>query len=99
MKRALVVAGALLLSVGAGIAQQDLVKQDQTVMKGNGKAMGAVLGPMVKGEKPYDQAAVDEALKQLDSEEEKSVPGKLKAIALVERVFAADESDRMPQKK
>ena len=66
MKRALVVAGALLLSVGAGIAQQDLVKQDQTVMKGNGKAMGAVLGPMVKGEKPYDQAAVDEALKQLD---------------------------------
>ena len=49
MKRALVVAGALLLSVGAGIAQQDLVKQDQTVMKGNGKAMGAVLGPMVKG--------------------------------------------------
>jgi cytochrome c556 len=35
-------------------------------MKGNGKAMGAVLGPMVKGEKPYDQAAVDEALKQLD---------------------------------
>jgi cytochrome c556 len=66
MKRILVVAGALLLSVGAGIAQQDLVKQDQAVMKATGRAMGAVLSPMVKGEKPYDQAAVDEALKQFD---------------------------------
>ena len=62
MKRMLVVAGALLLSVGAGIAQQDVVKQTQADMKGNGKALGGVLTPMVKGEKPYDQAAVNEAL-------------------------------------
>ena len=66
MKRVLVVAGALLLSAGAVIAQQDVVKQDQTAMKANGRALGAVLAPMFKGEKPYDQAAVDEALKQLD---------------------------------
>jgi cytochrome c556 len=66
MKRVLVVAGALLLSVGAGIAQQDIVKQDQTTMKANGKALGGLLGPMFKGEKPYDQATVDEALKTLD---------------------------------
>ena len=66
MKRVLVVAGALLLSAGAVIAQQDVVKQDQTVMKGNGKALGGMLAPMFKGEKPYDQATVDEALKQLD---------------------------------
>ena len=66
MKRVLVVAGALLLSVGAVVAQQDVVKQDQAVMKATGKALGAVLAPMFKGEKPYDQAAVDEALKQLD---------------------------------
>jgi cytochrome c556 len=66
MKRVLVVGAALLLSVGAVGAQQDIVKQDQTIMKGNGKALGGVLGPMFKGEKPYDQAAVDEALKQLD---------------------------------
>jgi len=62
----LVVAGALLLSVGAGIAQQDVVKQTQADMKANGKALGGVLTPMVKGEKPYDQAAVNEALKVLD---------------------------------
>ena len=66
MKRVLVVAGALLLSVGAGIAQQDVVKKTQAEMKANGKALGGVLSPMVKGEKPYNQAAVDQALKQLD---------------------------------
>ena len=66
MKRVLVVAGALLLSVGAGIAQQDIVKQDQTIMKANGKALGGQLGPIFKGEKPYDQAVVDEALKTLE---------------------------------
>ena len=43
MKRMLVIAGALLLSVGAGIAQQDVVKQTQADMKGNGKALGGVL--------------------------------------------------------
>src|SRR6195952_655037 len=66
MKRVFVVAGALLLSVGAVIAQQDVVKSDQAVMKGTGRALGAVLAPMFKGEKPYDQATVDEALKTLD---------------------------------
>jgi cytochrome c556 len=34
-------------------------------MKGNGKNAG-LLAAMVKGEKPYDQAAVDAALAQLD---------------------------------
>jgi cytochrome c556 len=62
----LVVAGALLLSVGAGIAQQDVVKQTQADMKANGKALGGALTPMVKGDKPYNQAAVNEALKVLD---------------------------------
>jgi cytochrome c556 len=66
MKRILMVTGALLLSVGVGIAQQDVVKQTQADMKANGKALGGVLTPMVKGEKPYDQAAVNEALKVLD---------------------------------
>ena len=35
-------------------------------MKANGRNMGAVLSPIFKGEKPYDQAAVDAALTQLD---------------------------------
>jgi cytochrome c556 len=65
MMRTVVVVGTLLLGVGAVVAQQDLVKQTQTVMKGNGKNAGA-LAAMVKGEKPYDQATVDAALAQLD---------------------------------
>jgi cytochrome c556 len=65
MMRTVVVVGTLLLGVGAVAAQQDLVKKAQTVMKGNGKNAG-ILAAMVKGEKPYDQAAVDAALAQLD---------------------------------
>src|SRR4051794_29954611 len=64
MKRVLVVAGILLLSVGAVVAQQELANQTQTTMKATGRAMGS-LAPMVKGEKPYDQAVVDTALAQL----------------------------------
>jgi cytochrome c556 len=65
MKRVLVVAATLLLGVGAVVAQQDVVKQTQTVMKGNGKNAGA-LAAIVKGEKPYDQATVDTAMAQFE---------------------------------
>lgn len=63
MKRVLVVVGALLLGMGAVWAQQESVKEAQTLMKANGKNAGAVAA-MVKGEKPYDQATVDSALAQ-----------------------------------
>ena len=63
MMRTVVIAGALLLGVSAVVAQQDAVKEAQTVMKGNGKNAGA-LAAMIKGEKPYDQAAVDAAFAQ-----------------------------------
>jgi len=65
MIRSVVVVGTLLLGVGAVWAQQDVVNQVQTLMKGNGKNAGA-LAAMVKGEKPYDQAAVDAAFAQFD---------------------------------
>jgi cytochrome c556 len=63
MMRTVVIAGAFLLAAGAVMAQQDQVKDTQTMMKGNGKNAGA-LAAMIKGEKPYDQATVDAALKQ-----------------------------------
>ena len=65
MKRTLVVGGALLLGVGAVWAQQDSVKEVQSLMKGNGKNAGA-MSAMVKGEKPYDQATVTSALAQFE---------------------------------
>jgi cytochrome c556 len=49
-----------LLGVGAVVAQQDVVKSTQDVMKNTGKNAGA-MGAMIKGEKPYDQATVDAA--------------------------------------
>ncbi|KZD20579.1 c-type cytochrome [Tardiphaga robiniae] len=66
MKRALLVVGALLLGVGAVSAQQEIVKERQTLMKSNGRALGGTLSAMAKGEKPYDQAAVEAALTVLD---------------------------------
>jgi cytochrome c556 len=63
MIRTVVVVGTLLLGVGAVVAQQDVVKDTQTVMKANGKNAGA-LAAILKGEKPYDQATVDAALNQ-----------------------------------
>jgi cytochrome c556 len=83
MKRAVVVAGALLLSVGAVVAQQDVAKSTQEQMKANGRALGATLAPMNKGEKPYDQAAVDAALKTLDETATKLptlFPASIKAV-------------------
>ena len=68
MKRALVVAGALLLSMGAVVAQQDVAVQQQNLMKTLGKNMYGTLSKMVKGEIPYDQAAVAAALAALESE-------------------------------
>jgi cytochrome c556 len=65
MIRTALVVGALLLGVGAVMAQQDLVKQNQDTMKANGKNLGGMVA-MVKGEKPYDQATVTAALAQLD---------------------------------
>jgi cytochrome c556 len=61
MLRTVVIAGALLIGVGAVMAQD--AKDTQAMMKANGKNAGALAG-MVKGEKPYDQAAVDAAFAQ-----------------------------------
>jgi cytochrome c556 len=66
MKRIILASVAILFGIGAVAAQQDLVNQSKTLMKSNGKNLGGVLSPMVKGEKPFDQAAVTAALAQLD---------------------------------
>jgi cytochrome c556 len=70
MIRPVVVAGALLLGVGAVMAQQDIAVQQDNLMRGQAKPMYGVILKMVKGEIPYDQAAVDDSIKYL----EESVP-------------------------
>ena len=66
MLRAIVVVGSVVLGASAVVAQQDSVKEVQVLMKGNGKNVGSVLTPMAKGEKPYDQAAVDAMRRELN---------------------------------
>ena len=63
--RTVLVAGALLLGLGAVMAQQDQLKRTQAQMKGNGTNAAALVA-IVKGEKPYDQATVDTALAQFE---------------------------------
>lgn len=83
MLRGLVVAGALLIGVSAVMAQ-DAVKDAQATMKATGKNAGA-LAAMVKGEKPYDQAAVDAAFAQFEQTAKKLptlFPASMKGVKL-----------------
>lgn len=70
MIRTLVVMGALLLGAGPGMAQQAIAVQQDNLMRGQAKSLYTVILKMVKGDIPYDQAAVDAAIKDL----EESVP-------------------------
>ena len=65
MLRTVVVVGTLLLGVGVVAAQQDQVDKTQLAMKSNLKSALTLLD-IVKGTKPYDQAAVNAALIELE---------------------------------
>jgi cytochrome c556 len=66
MIRTVVVMGALLVGVGAVMAQQDIAVQQDNLMRTQGKSMYGVLAKTLKGEIPYDQAAIDTAITQLE---------------------------------
>jgi cytochrome c556 len=65
MLRTVVVVGTLMLGVSVVAAQQDQVDKTQLAMKSNLKSALTLLD-MVKGTKPYDQAAVNAALVDLE---------------------------------
>jgi cytochrome c556 len=66
MMRTFVIAGTLLLGAGAVMAQQDVAVKQDNLMRAQGKSMYVVMLKMVKGEVPYDQAAINAALAQLE---------------------------------
>ncbi len=68
MKRILIVAGTLVLGVGAVMAQQEIAVQQDNLMRSQGKSMYGVILKMTKGELPYDQKAVDQALASLEAD-------------------------------
>jgi cytochrome c556 len=67
MRRTIVLTGALLLGAGVAMAQspQEQVEKTQLAMKSN-LTSAIVLSDMARDKKPYDQAAVDKALAELD---------------------------------
>ena len=66
MMRIVVVVGTLLLGAGAVLAQQDIAVQQDNLMRGQAKSLYETILKMTKGEIPYDQAAVDNAIAQLE---------------------------------
>ena len=67
MIRTVVVVGALLLGIGAVMAQQEIAVKQDNLMRGQAKSLYNVILKMVKGEIPYNQAAVDAAIKDLEA--------------------------------
>ena len=70
MMRIVIVAGTLLLGIGAAMAQQEIAVKQDNLMRAQGKSMYGVILKMVKGELPYDQKAIDAGIAQL----QESVP-------------------------
>jgi cytochrome c556 len=68
MKKAVVVAGALLLGSGAVMADQKLAVEQDNFMRSIGKVVYVTMLKMSKGELPYDQAAIDAGMAQLETD-------------------------------
>ncbi len=88
MKRTMIVAGVLLLGASAVMADQKLAVEQDNLMRAQGKAMFLVIGKMVKGDAPYDQKAVDDALAQLESD-----------VAKIKTTFATDPKEDVANAK
>ena len=65
MKKMIIVVAAILLGSGAVMADQKLAVTQDNLMRGLAKSMYDVIGKMARGDKPYDQAAVDAAIAQI----------------------------------
>ena len=68
MKRILIVAGTLLLGAGAVMAQQEVAVQQDNLMRSIAKNQYGIILKMTKGEIPYDQKAVDDAIASLETD-------------------------------
>ena len=69
LKKSIVIAGLLALGLGATAvvaADMNAIQARQACMKANGKMMGALV-PMFKGEKPFDAAALKEAMSPMNA--------------------------------
>jgi cytochrome c556 len=63
MIRVVFAIAAIVLGLSVAAAQEDPIKARKALMKANGD-QAKILSDMTKGDKPYDQAAVDKAFAQ-----------------------------------
>ena len=68
MKRTMIVATILLLGAGAVMAQQQVAVQQDNLMRSQAKSLYTVILKMTKGDIPYDQKAVNEAIANLEAD-------------------------------
>jgi cytochrome c556 len=68
MKRMMIVAGTLLLGAGAVMAQQEVAVRQDNLMRSQAKSLYTVILKMTKGDTPYDQKAVDQAIANLEAD-------------------------------
>jgi len=68
MKRTMIVAVTLLLGAGAVMAQQEIAVQQDNLMRSIAKSQYGVILKMTKGDIPYDQKAVDQAIASIETD-------------------------------
>lgn len=68
MKRTMIVAGTLLLGAGAVMAQQEVAVRQDNLMRSQAKSLYTVILKTTKGDVPYNQKAVDEAIANLEAD-------------------------------
>lgn len=84
--RGVVAIGAVVLAVSAVMAQQDVAKQQDDLMRATiGRPFYGVLLKMSRGQIPYDQAAVEGALADLE-----------KAVATIPATFQTNPKMDLP---
>ena len=68
MKRTLIVVGTLVLGAGAVMAQQEIAVQQDNLMRSIAKQQYGIILKMTKGDIPYDQKQVDDAIASIESD-------------------------------
>lgn len=68
MKRTMIVAGILLLGVGAVMAQQEIAVQQDNLMRSIAKNQYGIIQKMTKGDIPYDKKAAEQAIASIEAD-------------------------------
>ncbi len=64
----MIVAGILVLGAGAVMAQQEVAVQQDNLMRSQAKSLYTIILKMTKGDIPYNQKQVDEAISNLEAD-------------------------------